>query len=302
MGSILNGVVIANVTPFRDDGALDLAGARKVARHIADRGFDALYPLGTNGEGIFLTVDERKRVAEAIVDEVSGRIPVVLQCTAGTLPETRELLLHAREIGADAAGIMTPYFFRHTQEALEEFYDRLLDAAGEFPAYIYNIPSHTNNDILPETVRRLAARHPNLKGVKYSHPSILRISEYIAIGDELDVLIGGDRLIRAAVAVGGRGGISGPAVLFPEVFTGLRDALRDGDDQKAKEYQALIALSEEYTAEFRSIPLMKVCLKEMGVIKSAACRAPFGSVGEEERARMLQKVAAFRALCERRAG
>lgn len=291
----LKGIVCANITPFDANGEVDYESLKRFSKYLADSGLNAVYPCGTNGEGLALTIEERKKIAKTMVEEINGKISVAIQCGTQTLDGTRELVLNAEEIGADAAGVVTPFFFKQSQEALIEYYSNLFECAKSFPIYIYNIPSHTNNDILPSTMVVLASRYENFVGVKYSHPDIIRLSEYIAIKPEgFDSLIGCDRLIYPAAKVGAVGTVSGPAAVFPELFSDLWKAIEANNDNKALKLQRIIFENDDRLAKYQSIPLLKLYLKHIGVISDTNCRIPFLKVNESQEDVILKDIEELR--------
>lgn len=296
MNKCLKGIVCANITPFDKNGQVDYESLKNLTTYLVDAGISAAYPSGTNGEGLALSIEERKKITRTMVDAANGKMPVAIQCGTQTLEDTRELLQHAKEAGADAAGVVTPFFFRQDQDAIIAYYSSLFESVKDFPIYIYNIPSHTNNDILPASMAVLAAKYENFAGVKYSHPDIIRIAEYIAIKPEgFDSLIGCDRLIYAAAKVGAVGTVSGPAAVFPELFTGLWSAIDGRDDEAALKLQRIISGNDNALAKYQSIPLLKLYLKRKGIIDEAVCRIPFREVSAEEEEEIMDVVTALRA-------
>ncbi|TAH72738.1 MAG: dihydrodipicolinate synthase family protein [Anaerolineaceae bacterium] len=284
---VLQGIVCANITPFFENREVDYASVKKLARYLAGCGVNAIYPLGTNGEGLSLTVEERKKIAEVMVDEIAGKIPVAIQCGTQTLEDTLALVIHAKEIGADAAGVVTPFFFRFSDQGLEEYYSALLEAAGEFPIYVYNIPTNTNNDITADVVKKLCVKYDNLMGVKYSYPDLIRLKEYNNTKEGgLDVLIGCDKLIYPACKVGAVGTVSGPAAVFPELFSSLWTATVNGDEKKAQKVQNIIFENSYILAPYQEIPMIKQYLKSIGVIETDTVRIPFTSITQEDKAQI----------------
>jgi len=282
MDQVLQGVVCATVTPFTLEGAVDEKSICSLCRYLIESKINALYPLGTNGEGVFLSTAERKRVAEIFVSEVQHEIPVVIQCGAITTAEAVELARHAASIKADGIGIMTPFFFNQDEEALLAYYTAVAKAAPQLPMYVYNIPSHTNNDILPSTVAKLVKLVPNLVGVKYSVPNLIRLSEYMKAVPSAGTLIGCDRLILPALSLGAVGTVTGPAMAFPHLFTGLLDAFHKGDLEAARKFQARLLDLDGALAPFPAIPLLKEILKRKGIIACSLPKAPLRSLNEQE--------------------
>jgi dihydrodipicolinate synthase/N-acetylneuraminate lyase len=282
LDQILQGIVCATVTPFQADGALDEKSIGSLCRYLVEAKINALYPLGTNGEAILLKTDVRKRAAEVFVAETGKQIPVVIQCGAATTEEAMELARHAAMIRADGIGVMTPFFFNEDEQAMLAYYMAVANAAPELPMYVYNIPSHTNNEIFPATVAKIAESVPNFVGVKYSAPDLSRISEYIRVIPGGGVLIGCDRLILPALSLGAVGTVSGPAMAFPHLFTGLWDTFQKGDLATARKYQARLLELDNALAGFPGIPLLKEILKRRGVIECPLSVAPLRQLSEEE--------------------
>lgn len=282
--SVLQGIVCANITPFDEEKNVDYESVRKMARYLADSGIHAVYPLGTNGEGLALTIEERKKIAEIMTEEIAGKIYVAVQCGTQTLEDTTELVLHAREIGADAAGVVSPFFFHQTDRALIEYYSKVLEAAADFPIYIYNIPTNTNNDVSSGIIKKLAEKYSNLAGVKFSYPDIMRICEYVSARENgLDTLIGCDKLIYPAYKSGAVGTVTGPAAVFPEIFTELWQLAVSGNDSEALKLQYQIQKNSDRMSLYQEIPMIKQYMKSVGIIKSDICRIPFYTVSDIEK-------------------
>jgi dihydrodipicolinate synthase/N-acetylneuraminate lyase len=296
MNKCLKGIVCANITPFDKNGNVDYESLKRLTVYLAESGINAAYPSGTNGEGLALTIEERKKIARTMVEAINGKIHIAIQCGTQTFEGTRELVQNAKDVGADAAGVITPFFFNQSQDAIIEYYSSLFESVENFPIYIYNIPSHTNNDILPSSMAKLASKYENLAGVKYSHPDIIRLTEYIAIKPEgFDALIGCDRLIYPAAKVGAAGTISGPAAVFPELFTNLWKAVTEKNDNKALKLQRTICENDNMLAKYQSIPLLKLYLKRIGIINETVCRIPFREVSEAEENEIVKVVNELRA-------
>lgn len=282
MERIIKGIICANITPLTNEKEVDKKSFQSICRYLIDSGLNGLFPLGTNGEGILLSIKERKEAAEIVVSEVGRGIPVVIQCGASSIEDTAELAKHAASIGADGVGIMAPYFFAQDEKAIFDYYIRVANSVPDLPAYIYNIPTYTNNDIMPEFADQIRKAASNIVGIKYSFPDLLRLGEYIKLDPSFDALIGCDRLILPALSLGAVGTVSGPAAIFPKLFSGLWQAYLKKDYETAREYQLKLFDVDKALSVFPGIPLLKAYLKETGVIASAACRTPFRSLNMEE--------------------
>ena len=291
----LFGVVCASVTPMLPDGTVDLESAASLYRHLGAMGIHSLYPNGTNGESISLTYEERCRLTDCVVRENAGKCSVYMQCGAATVTETKDNILYAKAHGADGVGIMTPVFFATDDAALEQYYDDMLDAAGDMPSYVYNIPSRTGNDVSVVLMGRLMKKHANLQGIKYSAPDLMRITGYVNCDPErhTDALIGCDNLALCCMDVGGAGWVSGPAAVFGERFVRLYDQISAGDTEDAKKTQLGIVRLGNGMAGIPEIPAIKYMLVKRGVIAHDTCRAPFRALTDAEKAALARLLAEY---------
>ena len=280
----LFGAVCATITPFTKDMRIDEDSLRKLCDFLADSGINGIYPNGTNGEGILLSREERKRIAEILVDQNKNRMSVFIQATAATEEETVQNIVDAVEAQADGVGVMTPIFFRQDAEAMYQYYKRLHDAAPDFPMYMYNIPSHSNNDIAPAVFGRITKDFGNFLGIKYSNSDLMRIQDYLMAADrKVDVLIGCDSLILPCLMTGGVGGVSGPCAVFGKRFSKMLAYYHAGDYEAARELQMKIVQTDRNIAGVPGIPAIKAMLKMEGVIENDICKEPFRPLTKEER-------------------
>jgi 4-hydroxy-tetrahydrodipicolinate synthase len=235
----MRGVITAMVTPFDGAGNVDIKAARGLTRFLIAKGVDCLYPAGTTGEMYLMSVDERKKLAEAVIEENAGRATVYIHVGAMTLEDTVALARHAKDAGADGIGAVTPSYFSVNEREMEEYYVEISKSVpADFPVYLYNIPQCSTNDLKPATVERIAARCPNVVGIKYSYHDMLRVSEYLRVrGGDFSVVVGTDRLFFPALMLGCSGTVSGVSSVCPEPFVAIYDAVKKGDLDRAREMQ-----------------------------------------------------------------
>lgn len=287
MTKLLHGIVCAMITPMDNRGKLDEESIASLTCHLRDAGIDGLYPNGTNGESLSLTEEERKTVSEIVLSEAKAIPAVYIQCGSTNIDQTIRLAQHAEKIGADGAGIMTPSFFKCDEMALTQYYEQIFAQIKDFPIYVYNIPSCTGNDLSPTVLSKLLSEEPNLQGIKFSAPDMMRIREYLLLTK--NVLIGCDSMILDCLIAGGAGTVSGPCAIFSERFVRLYKEYQAGDFISAIETQKKIYKTAQLMSEIPEIPAIKLILKWRGIIKTETCRAPFRKLTLEEQ-RRLEKI------------
>jgi dihydrodipicolinate synthase/N-acetylneuraminate lyase len=222
---VLRGALAASITPLRDGGArTDDDAIPAVVDFLANGGLDGLLALGTNGEGILLSVDERRRVAARFVAACAGRLQVAVHCGAQSTADTAALAAHAAEVGADAVAVIAPPYFRLDEASLLEHFTAAARACAPLPFYVYEFAITSGYAVPPAVVVRLRETAPNLAGLKVSDRTWDELEPYLIEG--LDVFVGYEGLIAPARAKGAVGAVSALASAFPEVVAA---AVR-GDD------------------------------------------------------------------------
>ena len=235
------GSLVAIVTPMKD-GAVDLRALRELVEwHLAE-GTDGIVPCGTTGEGATLTGQERLEVIRTVIDTVRGRAAVVAGAGSNATHECIDSVKRVKELKADAALVVTPYYNKPTQEGLYRHYMAIWEAT-RFPVIAYNVPSRTSVDILPETVARLA-KAGAITGIKEATANMDRQVQLVEqVGrDALSYLSGDDFTVVPYIACGGHGVISVVANIAPRAMKELVMAASRGDHARALDKQ--IALAE----------------------------------------------------------
>ena len=243
MMSILKGVVVPIVTPLKkkNQDKIDEVALEKLCNFLISKGVNGLFPCGTTGEGPLLSKEARKELASLVVKKVKGRIPVVIQTGCIDTKSTIELTKHARDIGAEGAAVVSPYFYRYDFDSLKEHFVTVARSVPEYPIYLYNIPDNANNDITPELLRAIISETDNIVGIKYTHFDLRRIPDYLSyLGENRVFLMGNDKLIYPSYVLGASGSVSAHANVFPEPFVRLYNAFLNRDYIKAKKEQDLI--------------------------------------------------------------
>jgi len=288
----LYGVTVPIITPFDEKGEVDLASLENLAEYIVQSGLHCLYPCGTTGEMLMLSLEERKAIVETVVKKADHRVPVFAQVGAMNLRDTVELAKHAHDVGADGIGVVTPAFFKLSDEELIEYYGQVAESIPEdYPMYLYAIPQNAVNDINPHVASQVASKHKNVVGIKYSYPNVSRIQQFMLINNgTFSVLVGPDELFEAVVAVGGDGTVSGNSMIIPEHYLAVWNALQEKDYEAATKLQRRTTMLNGILCAQNNIASYKVMLKEKGIIKTSMMRSPFGQLSPEEEKALTKKL------------
>lgn len=288
----LTGTVIPIITPLTEDDSIDVESLRKLTDHCIENGMQCLYPCGTTGEMMYLTVEERKLVAETVIKQTAGRIPVFVHVGAWNLKDTIELAQHAVETGADGIGVVTPVFYQLSDRGIADYYIAVAKSIPEdFPMYLYGIKQNAVNDLTKETCEMVVKECKNVIGAKYSFPDMTRLQQLMTVNDgKFSVLVGPDHLFEAVVAVGGDGVVSGNAMCIPEHYSELWKALQEGNYKLATKLQRRTNILNAIMCEDNNIAAYKVILKNEGIISTTKMRRPMENLTEEQEKKLLQKL------------
>lgn len=277
---MFNGSLVALITPFKN-GAVDESAYQAFVDWQIAEGTHGLVPTGTTGESPTLSHDEHKRVVELCIEVAKGRVPVIAGTGSNSTAEAIELTQHAKDAGADAALVVTPYYNKPTQEGLYLHYSMIAEAV-DLPIIIYNIPGRSIVDMSVATMARLA-KLPNIVGVKDATNDLARpLASRLAIEGEFCQLSGEDATIGAFLGQGGDGCISVTANIAPGMCAKLHEAWQKRD------------LDTFATMRDRLMPLHSAmfCETSPGPVKYAAhlmgkcapdCRPPLAPIAESSK-------------------
>ncbi len=230
---MFEGALTAMVTPFDKDGKVDEEGLRENVRFQIKKGIHGLVPVGTTGECATLSYEEHNRVVDVVVDAAKGKVPVLAGTGSNSTWEAIMLTKHAKEAGADGALLVVPYYNKPTQAGLYQHYKRIAEEI-DLPQVIYNIPSRTSVNMLPETMAKLV-KVKNIVGVKEASGNLEQIARIIELaGKEFLVISGDDSLTLDILKLGGVGVISVTSNLVPDRVAKMVDSFRSGDIETAK--------------------------------------------------------------------
>lgn len=262
---MFKGSIVAIVTPFKD-GKVDEESYRQLIEFQIENGTSAIVPCGTTGESATLNVDEHARVIDIAVEAVNKRVPVIAGTGGNSTSEAIQLTEHAKKVGADATLQVTPYYNKPTQEGLYQHFKAIAKAVP-LPQVLYNVPSRTSVNMLPETVVRLAEL-PEVVAIKEASGNIGQMADIVRLaGDKITLLSGDDNLTLPVLSIGGAGVVSVAANIVPRDTADLVKAWEEGRIDEAKGFfYKLLPLCQAMFFETNPIPV-KTSLGLMGKIQ-----------------------------------
>ena len=276
---MFEGSFVAIVTPFKDDGSLDEEKLQELIEFQIENGTHGIVPCGTTGESPTLSHEEHDRVVELTVKTVDGRVKTIAGSGSNSTAEALRLTKHAKDVGADGALVITPYYNKPTQNGLKAHFMEIANAV-DIPIVIYNVPGRTGTYLLPETLADLSV-HPNIVGLKEATGQLSRASQAVQLcGQDFALLSGDDINTLPILSVGGCGVISVLANVMPKEVSDLCNTFKSGDIQAAQRiHLETLQLSIDLFIDTNPIPV-KTALQIMGRL-NGRMRLPLVPMSEE---------------------
>jgi dihydrodipicolinate synthase/N-acetylneuraminate lyase len=295
-----SGIIPPLVTLFDADGRIDEdANARHVELLLA-AGVHGIFALGSTGEVMHLTPDERRRFADRVVRQVNGRVPVLVGCASTATDEAVEFARHAQEIGADGVVVIPTYYWTPSDRAIEAHIGTVARAV-ELPVVIYNFPAVVGRGITPVLVARLAAEHPNVLGIKETVDSIGHVHEVLAlvkpVKPEFSVLCGYEFHLLNTLLSGGDGGIPALANFAPQLSVAVYERVRRNEvADAAEQVRSRLELAALYGLDAPFFVVVKEAMVMLGLIPHATVRRPAGPLNDDARTRLRGLLASARLI------
>lgn len=277
----IQGSIVAIVTPMLKNGGVDWKGLEKLVEWHIEQGTNSIVAVGTTGEASTLSMEEHTQVIKEIIRVANKRIPIIAGTGANSTREAIELTKAAKDLGADAALLVTPYYNKPTQEGLFQHYKAIAEAV-ELPLILYNVPGRTGVDLANDTAVRLA-EIPNIVGIKDATGDVPRGKALIeALNGKMAVYSGDDETAWELMLLGADGNISVTANIAPKAMSEVCAVAIAKDEQQAKTINNKIAnLHNILFCESNPIPV-KWALHEMGLIDTGI-RLPLTPLAEQYR-------------------
>jgi len=281
----ISGTGTALVTPFKANGTIDEASLRGLVDWQIKSKVEFLVPCGSTGESATMTRAERRRVIEIVVDQNSGRVPIIAGTGTNSTLDSLDLTHDAKEVGADAVLLVGPYYNKPTQEGFYQHFKRIVEECN-VKAVLYNVPGRTASNMLPETTLRIAEEVENVIAIKEASNNLEQIMQIIKYRPKnFAVLSGEDSLTLPIITAGGDGVISVISNEVPKEYSDLTRAALKGDLKRAQElHYKLFELMKANFYESNPIPV-KTALHLMGRIDESL-RLPLTKISKPNREKL----------------
>ena len=295
------GVIPAMLTPLTKEKKIDFEATEKLVDFLLAKGVNGLFILGTFGEGLLFSVEERQKFIKKVTGYVNKRVPVIVFCSHMQVGKTKELIKIAQDGKADAAALVPPFYYNLSNKAIEEYFQKIFREFSNFSFFIYNIPQLTINEVNLSTLQNLAEACPNFVGLKNSKPSLIDFQKLLPLQDRISLLMGQDPLDYPALLLGAKGIVSGPSGVFPEPYINLYQAFTRRNYEEVKKQQLIIndffkKVQERLNLEKgKMISFYKKALEIRG-IKVGGVKEPLPQLNPSEENAAIHLVEEFLAL------
>ncbi|HBE71161.1 MAG TPA: N-acetylneuraminate lyase [Planctomycetaceae bacterium] len=282
----LRGLIAAAYTPLTEDGHVNTAAVAPLVEHLLSSGITGLYVCGSTGEGMSLSSDERKEVAEAFTKTTAGRVPVIVQVGHNSLVEARSLAEHAQHIGADMVSATCPSYFKvNGVQGLIASMAQVAAGAPNLPFYYYHIPALTGSTIdVVQFLRQAPNAIPTLAGLKYTDTKLFEFQECLELSDgQYDVVWGCDEMLLGAIATGAHAAIGSTYNVAAPLYQRIISAFEAGNTQESRRLQSLSIQMIRTMNQYPFHSAMKAVLELRG-LAVGGCRLPQQSMSGEEKA------------------
>jgi N-acetylneuraminate lyase len=276
----LEGVMTALVTPYAKDGTVSEEMLRQLVEAHIKAGVHGLYLCGGGGEGILLSTEERKKVAEVVVSQVRRRIPVIVHVGATSTDCAAHLACHAKQVEADVVASVPPFYYRVSLDGIIMHYRKIAESS-RLPLMLYNIPSAVGYVITPGNMKALI-KIPEVTGMKFASEDLFSMRQILELDHgRLSVLSGCDEVFLAALAMGAHGSIGLTHNFMPKVYVDIYLHYRNGDIGKARELQYFASRVVSVLIRYPVIPASKAIVGFQG-LDCGPCRGPLERLTEQQ--------------------
>jgi dihydrodipicolinate synthase/N-acetylneuraminate lyase len=290
----MHGVVPPMITPFTQDGELDIVKLETLVEFLCDQ-VHGLFICGSYGCGPMMDVEERKKVTEITCAKNNGRVDVITHVGSTSTKTTVELTKHSVDQGVQAVAAVGPFYFKHNRDSIISFFDDMVKAAGSTPVYVYNNPGFQGYSMDLSLIQAL--RDVGVHGIKDATFSIIEHASYHRVlGQDFDIALGTEAMFLSAAALGTKAFIPGLGNAFPEINVKLFDEAMNKDYEACKQTQFLINQMRDVMYLAKSTQLAVYAMLELRGIVSTFPRKPFLPASKEEKIIMKQALELLNVL------
>lgn len=272
----LNGLIAATYTPIGNDNHVRVEQIAPMVEYLLTNGVKGLYVCGSTGEGMSLTTEERRTVAQAYVNATAGRVPVIVQVGHNSLEESRQLASHAYSIGADGISATCPSYFKITSvESLVTSMSEVASGAPPLPFYYYHIPILTGSSLdMVEFLEMASGRIPNLVGLKFTDSKLHEFQRCLEFDQgRFDVIWGLDEMLLGALTTGAKTAIGSTYNIVAPLYLAIMEAFEEGDLVEARRLQSIAITIIKTIGQYPFHPAMKQVLRMLD-LDFGDCRSP----------------------------
>ncbi len=285
----LKGAIPALVTPYNSAGEVSEEMIRRLVELHIGAGANGLYLCGGTGEGVLLRTQERKKVAEVVVSQARGRVPIIVHVGSVSTDEAVELAVHANEAGADAVSSVPPFFYPVSADGIYFHYLRIAESS-HLPLIVYNIPALTGVAVTPVMLSKLM-EIPGVMGIKFSSYNLFELRQMAGLGGgRLNILSGNDEIFLAALVMGAHGSIGLTHNIMPKLYLDIFERFTSGRWDEARELQSYAVRVVSVLTKYPVIPAAKEIMR-LGGYDCGHCRRPLESLSDTQIVNLRQELA-----------
>ena len=279
----------ALVTPFNEDESLNEEAIRKLVEFELDNGVEGFYCCGSSGEGLLLSLEERKRVLEVVLDEVKGRVPVISHIGTVATKDVVELAKHALSAGADAVSMIPPYYYNFSMDEIVDYYLDVVNEVPDIPVIVYNIPQFTGVSFNRDNAGRLL-ENDHVIGIKHTSTDLFGLERMKNDFPDKVYLNGFDEIFLSGLVAGANAAIGTTVNLYPKTFRRLMDLYEENRIEEAQKVQSLINHRVKEMVSVGIFSAVKYMFMKQG-IDCGTCRRPFAKLNDQQKARLDRLIA-----------
>lgn len=277
----LKRIYSALLVPFRADESVDYDALRRLVRMQLADGIEGFYCCGSSGEGLLLTLEERQKIVETVLDEVNGRVPVIAHTGTIRTADVITLAKHAQAMGCAAVSMIPPYYYKFTMDEICGYYEDVIAAVPEMPVILYNIPQFTGIEFSKQNAARLLD-NPSIVGIKHTSNNLYSLERMSTAYPNKLIINGFDEQYLSALSAGANATVSTTANLFAPLFLAIRKAFDERRMEDARGLQRQLNDRVEALVAASIFPATKYGCTLRGV-DCGACRRPFAPLTQEAR-------------------